>query len=64
MGIEEKRSAILKGKAAFRKVRGLITDERIPLELRKRFVECFVLFVVLYGSKTWIIRKKQENYLE
>ncbi|KAI5743600.1 hypothetical protein M8J77_020048 [Diaphorina citri] len=60
----EIRSRIAMGKTAFMKVQDLLTARRIPLKLRKRFAKCYIWSVVLYGSETWTMRKKEETYLE
>ncbi|KAI5728388.1 hypothetical protein M8J77_014772 [Diaphorina citri] len=60
----EIRSRITMGKTAFMKVQDLLTARRIPLKLRKRFAKCYIWSVVLYGSETWTMRKKEETYLE
>uniref|UniRef100_A0A8D8XRU9 Endonuclease-reverse transcriptase n=1 Tax=Cacopsylla melanoneura TaxID=428564 RepID=A0A8D8XRU9_9HEMI len=52
------------GKTAFMKVQDLLAARRIPLKLRKRFAKCFIWSVVLYGSETWTMRKKEEKFLE
>ncbi|KAI5752247.1 hypothetical protein M8J77_015168 [Diaphorina citri] len=61
---EEIRGRISMGKTAYVKVQNILTARRIPLQLRKRFAKCFIWSVVLYGSETWTLRKKEEKYLE
>lgn len=61
---QEIRCRISMGKTAFLKVKDLLTSKRIPLKLRKRFAKCYIWSVVLYGSETWTVRKKEEKYLE
>uniref|UniRef100_A0A8D8UAM4 Craniofacial development protein 2 n=1 Tax=Cacopsylla melanoneura TaxID=428564 RepID=A0A8D8UAM4_9HEMI len=61
---KEIRSRISMGKTAFVKVNDILTARRIPLTLRKRFAKCYIWSVVLYGSETWTLRKKEEKYLE
>ncbi|KAI5717433.1 hypothetical protein M8J77_005795 [Diaphorina citri] len=61
---QEIRSRICMGKSAFIKVQNLLTARRIPIKLRKRFAKCYIWSVVLYGSETWTMRKKEEKYLE
>uniref|UniRef100_A0A8D8WQA5 Craniofacial development protein 2 n=2 Tax=Cacopsylla melanoneura TaxID=428564 RepID=A0A8D8WQA5_9HEMI len=61
---KEIRSRIAMGKTAYTKVQDILTARRIPLKLRKRFAKCYIWSVVLYGSETWTMRKKEEKYLE
>lgn len=61
---KEIRSRIAMGKTAYTKVQDILTARRIPLKLRKRFAKCYIWSVVLYGSETWTMRKKEERYLE
>ena len=41
----------------------LLTGSKIPIEIRKRFAKCFVCSVVLYGSETCTIKKKEERHV-
>ena len=50
-------------KAAFNRRRTLLTG-KLDLNLKKKFVKCFVWSVALYGAETWTLRKKERNYLE
>ena len=62
--IEEIRKRIGMGKEAYTKMRGLLNAKKIPISLRIRFAKCYVWSIVLYGCESWVIRKKEEKYLE
>jgi hypothetical protein len=49
-------------KAAFNK-KTLFTS-RLDLELRKKFVKCYIWSIDLYGAKTWTLQKLDQKYLE
>ena len=59
----EIRRRIALGKEAFSKRTELLRG-KINLNLKKRLVKTLIWSVVLYGSETWTLRKKDENRLE
>jgi len=50
-------------KAAFNKKRALFTST-LGLELRKKFVKCYIWSITLYGAETWTLRAVDQNHLE
>jgi len=50
-------------KAAFNKKRALFTST-LGLELRKKFVKCYIWSIALYGAETWTLRAVDQNHLE
>ncbi|KAI5738261.1 hypothetical protein M8J77_004739 [Diaphorina citri] len=61
---EEIKSRIGMAKSSYKKVRNLLTARKIPVSLRVRFAKCYVWSVLLYGCESWIIRRREEKYLE
>jgi hypothetical protein len=37
---------------------------KLNIELKKKFVRCYVWNIALYGSETWTLRKFERKYLE
>ena len=60
---KEIKIRIALGKVAFNKKRELLTS-KINLQLKKKFVKCYVWSIALYGSETWTLREKERKYLE
>ena len=50
-------------KAAFNNKRALFTST-LDLELRKRFVKCYIWSIALYGAGTWTCRAVDQKRLE
>ncbi|KAI5751137.1 hypothetical protein M8J77_004668 [Diaphorina citri] len=61
---EEIKSRTGMAKSSYKKVRNLLTARKIPVSLRVRFAKCYVWSVLLYGCESWIIRRREEKYLE
>ena len=61
---KEIRKRIILAKNAFGKIRNLVTNTKLSMSTRKRFVKCFVWSVLLYGCKTWTLRKADEQRLQ
>ena len=51
-------------KDAFGKIKKLVTNSKISMNLRRRFVKCFVWSVLLYGCETWTLKKADEERLQ
>ena len=47
----------------WRKMAGLLTDKRTPLRIRGSVYESYIRPVMLYGSETWAMTKKDEDKL-
>ena len=50
-------------KEAFNRKMSLLTSQ-LSIELKKKFVRCYVWSFVLYGSETWTLRKLEWKYLQ
>ena len=61
---EEIRRRIILSKNAYSKVRNLVTNTKISIEIRKRFINCYVWSVLLYGCETWTIGKEDEQRIQ
>ena len=46
-----------------RDMAGLLTDNRIPLKIRGSVYDSCIRSVMLYGSETWAMTKKDEDIL-
>ena len=51
-------------KNAFNKVRNLVTNSKICIEIRKRFIKCYVWSVLLFGCETWTMGKEDEKRIQ
>ena len=60
---KEIKSRIAQGKVAFERKRQTLTG-KLKMELKKRFVKCFIWSVALYGSETWTIKATDKKHLE
>ena len=57
---EEIRRRIILSKYAYNKNKNLLTNSKISIELRKRFLKCYVWSVLLYGCESWTMGKEEE----
>ena len=62
-GIEIKRRIIL-AKNAFSNIRNLLTNRKLSIKIRKRFLKCYVWSVLLYGCETWTMGKMEEQKVQ
>ena len=60
----EIKKRISLAKCAFSKIQKLVTNSKISMSLRRRFVKCFVWSVLLYGCETWTLKKADEKRLQ
>jgi hypothetical protein len=49
--------------AAFNKKRAIF-NSTLDLELRKKFVKCYIWSIALYGPETWTLRVVYQKHLE
>src|SRR5215469_10080546 len=54
---DEIRKRINKAKYAFNNMKSLLTNSKVSIETRKRFVKCYVWSTLLYGCESWTLRK-------
>ena len=57
----EIRKRINKAKCAFNKMKNLLTNSKVFIETRKRFVKYYVWSTLLYGCGSWTLRKTDVN---
>ena len=60
----EVRQRIKAGWAKWRQVSGVILDKKVPMKLRIKVYKTVIRPVLLYGSETWAMRRKEEGALE
>lgn len=61
---DEIRRRIILSKNAYNKIKNLVTNSKISIELRKRFIKCYVWSVLLYGCETWTMGKEEEQRIQ
>ena len=61
---EKETRRIAKAYNNMRKLRKLITNRKISMTSRKRFVKCYIWFTLLYGCETWNISNQTRMRLE
>ena len=50
--------------ARWRDLSGVIYDKKIPIKLKVKLYTTIVRPALLYGSETWVVRRKEEQMLE
>ena len=60
----EIRRRIEIARAAFIKMKNILTSRKIKIETRKRLIRCYILSTFLYASETWTIHKDSWNKIE
>ena len=61
---EDIKRKIVLAKNAFNNIRNLVTNSKISMEIRKRFIKCYVWSVLLYGYETWTMSTTDEKKIE
>ena len=61
---EDIKRKIVLAKNAFNKIRNLVTNSKISMEIRKRFIKYYVWSVLLYGCETWTMSTTDEKKME
>src|SRR5215469_6469042 len=61
---DEIRKRINKAKFAFNKMKNLLTNSKVSIETRKRFVKCYVWSTLLYGCESWTLRKTDASKIQ
>ena len=51
-------------KTAFNKIKKLVTNSKLCIKTRKRFVKCFVWSTLTYGCEAWTMNKSNERRIE
>src|SRR5215469_9079892 len=61
---DEIRKIINKAKCAFNKMKNLLTNIKVSIETRKRFVKCYVWSTLLYGCESWTQRNTDVSKIQ
>ena len=61
---KEIRRRIAIANQSLEKIKKLITNSKISIDIRKRFVKCYVWSTLLYGCELWNINKESRRKLE
>ena len=51
-------------KNTFGKIKNLVTNTKLSLSARRRFVKCYVWSVLMYGCETWTMSQADEKRLQ
>ena len=62
--IKEVKCRIAQAKAAFHKLKHILCNLSLSIEVRKGVLKSYVEPLLLYGSESWTISKLVRNYLE
>jgi len=62
--LAEIKSRICQAKATFQNMRHILTNKKLPLDLRKRILQCYVEPVLLYACETWTLNAQTRKQLE
>ena len=60
---EEAKERVKKAWGKWREVRGVICDRHIPRRVKAKVYRTIVRPVLLYGSETWALRKREEDMI-
>jgi hypothetical protein len=61
---QEIKCRIAQAKAAFMKMKSIITNRELELDVRKRIIQCYIEPILMYGCETWTISKKVKQLIE
>ena len=62
--VEEIKTRIAIAKNAFTKIKAMVTNRAISINLRKRFIKAYVWSTLTYGCEAWTINKEMERKIE
>ncbi|GFO00780.1 endonuclease-reverse transcriptase [Plakobranchus ocellatus] len=51
-------------KINFQKMKAILTNKHISIEMRKRALQCYIEPVLMYGCEAWTVSKQIQNKLE
>ena len=60
----EIRARIEQARSAFNRLKRLLCDARLNLDLRLRLLKCYIWSTLLYGVETWTLRTSMINKIE
>ena len=61
---QEIRRRIEIARAAFIKMKSVLTSRKLKVETRKRLIRCYILSTFLYAAETWTIHKESWKKIE
>ena len=62
--VDEIKKRIGIAETTFSKMRDVLKSTKIPLNTRKRILQCYVWSTLLYGAETWTITKVMKTRIE
>jgi hypothetical protein len=62
--LTEIKSRIGQAKAAFQKMRNILCNKSLSLNIRKRVLKCYIEPVLLYGCESWNVNEQMKRNLE
>ena len=62
--VDDIKKRIEIAKTTFSKMKDILKSTKIPLNTRKRVLQCYVWSTLLYGAKTWTIIKLMKTRIE
>ena len=60
----EIRNRIGQAKTTFRKMKNILCNMTLSLEVRKRVLQCYITPILTYGCESWTINKLESGKLE
>ena len=60
----EIRNRIGQAKTAFQRMRNILANTSLSMNVRKRVLKCYIEPILLYGSESWTIGKSAQKSLE
>ena len=60
----EIKRRINRANTAYNRIKKLITNKKVSVHTRKRFVKCYVWSTLMYGCETWMMNKADERRIE
>ena len=52
------RCRIAAAKSVFTEMKAVLTNLKVPFELRYRILKCYIAPILLYGSENWTLNKR------
>jgi len=60
----EIKSRIAQAKSAFHKMRSILSNRSLSMDIRIRVLQCYIEPILFYGCEAWNINKKVQRELE
>ena len=62
--IKEIKSRVTQAKATFHKMKNILCNMSLSIEVRKRVLRSYIEPILLYGSESWTINRLARNHIE